>query len=203
MKTQIISGGHRTQSQSIKVANFIAKMIEKRGGEAKVTNLARNALPLWDEGVWAGEQRWKDIWGPIETDLKASDSYVIVTPEYNGMASPAIKNFFLFCRGEVVGHKPALLVSVTATLHNGAYPIHELRSSSFKNNKMLYIPDHVICREDEKILNGETPNPDSPTDAFTRVKLDYGVDMLKVYASAMKAVRESGVPNYKDFGSGM
>ena len=69
-----------------------------------------------------------------------------MTPEWNGMATPAIKNFFLYFSSSVLFHKPALIVTVSAG-HGGAYPVIELRSSGYKNTKLCYIPEHVIIRE--------------------------------------------------------
>ena len=201
MKTQIISGSHRLNGQSLKIAKFIQKMIQQKGGEAKITDLARNALPLWDERVWEGSADWKKIWDPMAAELRAADSLVVITPEYAGMASPALKNFFLFCGGDLVAHKPSLLVAVTSSLTNGAYPISELRASSYKNSKQLYIPDHVIVRDAEKVLNEETANGGS--DEFVRKRLTYGLATLAEYEKAMKVVRESGVINYKEFPFGM
>jgi hypothetical protein len=71
MKTQIISGSHRLNGQSFKVAKFVQKMIQQKGGEAKITELARGALPLWDERVWEGHADWKKVWDPIAADLRA------------------------------------------------------------------------------------------------------------------------------------
>ena len=205
MKTQIISGSHRENSQSMKVATYLAKVIDQKGGSAKITDLHHGALPLWDEKVWAGDPAWKALWDPIATDLRAADSLIIVTPEYAGMASPAIKNFFLFCGGDLIAHKPTMLVSVTSSLFNGAYPIQELRGSSYKNSRPLFVPDHVIVRDAEKVLNDVDPSakPANPTDEFTRKRIDFSVNMLSEYAKAMKAVRESTALNYKEFPFGM
>ncbi len=205
MKTQIISGSHRADSQSMKVANYIAKLIGQKGGEAKITDLHHGALPLWDESVWVGNPDWKKIWDPIAADLRGADSLVVITPEYAGMASPAIKNFFLFCGGDLIAHKPTLLVSVTSSATNGAYPIQELRGTSHKNSRPLYLPDHIIVREAEKVLMDSDPNgvAANPADEYLRKRMDYSVQMLREYAKALKSVRESAVLNYKDFPFGM
>lgn len=150
--------------------------------------------------MWSQDPKWKPIWGPIEEQLKEADSLIVISPEYHGMSPAALKNFFLFCSPAVVGHKPALLVGVSAG-QGGAYPIQELRGSSFKNNRILYIPDHVILREVEKVLNSETSTGGS--DDFYRKRLEYSLNTLAAYEGALKTVRESGVFNYKDFPNGM
>lgn len=200
MKTHIVSGSHRADSQSSKVSRYIASLIESKGGQATLTELKHNALPLWDEGMWSGDPKWKSLWSPIEAQLRAADSLVIVTPEYAGMASAAIKNFFLFCSGDLIAHKPALLVAVSAGT-GGSYPIHEMRASSYKNSRICYLPDHVIVRNAENVLNdGPATGSD---EEYLRKRIDYSVDLLAQYEKALKPIRSSGMLNYKDFPFGM
>ena len=204
MKTQIISGSHRLQSQSLKVSHFLQKEIEKKGHTAGITDLSRGSLPLWDERVWESDPQWTKIWAPIADQLRAADSFVVVVPEYAGMAPPALKNFFLFCTNDLMANKPGLLVSVSAGI-NGAYPIAEMRASSYKNCHLNYIPDHIIVREAPKILNDApaTDPRDKMNEDFILHRIQYGIAMLEQYSKALKMVRESGIPNYKDFGNGM
>jgi NAD(P)H-dependent FMN reductase len=201
MKTQIISGSHRANSQSMRVAQYLKSCIEKKGGTGSITDLSHSKLPLWDEGVWAGEVSWKQVWGPIEAELKAADSLIVISPEYAGMASPALKNFFLFCGGDLLAHKPALLVSVTTSLTNGAYPIQELRGSGYKNSHVLYLPEHLIVREVEHRFDGEAAS--SEADGYLRKRAGYCLDLLAQYEKALLQVRQSGVVNLQDYPFGM
>jgi NAD(P)H-dependent FMN reductase len=202
MKTVIISGSHRADSQSMRVAQFTKKRIVHLGGEASIIDLSHNALPLWDEGMWSGDQKWKSIWAPIAEKLRGADSLVLVTPEYAGMASPALKNFFLFLGGDLVAHKPAAIISVTTSAFSGSYPVQELRGSSFKNCRLVYIPDHVIVRTADKLLVGDQVEPNS-ADFFTRQRIDYSIVMLKEYAQALAPIQKSQHLNYKEMPFGM
>ena len=65
-------------------------------------------------------------------------------PEYGGMATPNSKTFLVFNNGELF-HKPGLIISVSSGT-GGAYPISELRSSSYKNSHIMWIPEHIIIR---------------------------------------------------------
>lgn len=202
MNTHIVSGSHRSISQSAKVAHYLEDRILKRGGKASVTELAHGNLPMWDDKVWAGDPEWKRIWDPIAAQLRAADSLIFVAPEYTGTAGAAIKNFFLFCGGDLIAHKPAMLVSVTASITNGAYPIMELRGSSYKNSKVIYVPDHIIVREAEKMLIGETAS--SPNDDYLRKRIEYSLDMLGEYEKALKPMREGySKLAHKEFPFGM
>jgi len=72
-----------------------------------------------------------------------------------------------------------------------------LRGSSYKNCRILYTPDHVIIKEAEKVLNGDTSV--SGSDEFYRKKIGHALDVLELYESAMKSVRSSELLNFKTF----
>ncbi len=198
MKISIVSGSARSQSQSIKVARFIESQLA--GHTTYLCSLANNPLPLWDEGVWSGTPLWQEKWAPIKQELQSSDAFIFVAPEWGGMVPAALKNFFLLCSAHEVGHKPGLIVSVSST-RNGAYPIAELRMSSYKNNRLCYIPEHLIVRDVEQVLNEGEPR--SEDDRYIRLRLNYCLEVLKQYAEALGQVRKSGVIDHKTFPNGM
>jgi NAD(P)H-dependent FMN reductase len=168
--------------------------------DARVISLANNPLPLWDEGVWGDDPKWKSLWGPISQELRAADALIVVSPEWSGMVPPGLKNFFLLCSSADVGHKPALIVSISSGV-GGSYPVTELRISSYKNTRIIYIPEHVIIRNVEEVLHGDTANGER--DVSTRGRVEYALRVLKEYAVALKGVRESGVVDHKSFPFGM
>ena len=65
MKITIISGSHRENSQSEKVARYIEKTLKEQGvcDETWLFSLAANPLPLWDEGIWNEDPRWDELLG--------------------------------------------------------------------------------------------------------------------------------------------
>jgi NAD(P)H-dependent FMN reductase len=200
MKVVVISGSHRKESQSERVARFAVERIRSLQVEADIVSLGGNPIPLWDEGVWSGDPAWQHNWGSISSKLQESSAIVVVVPEWAGMVPPALKNFFLLCSSEDVGHKPALLVSVSSGI-GGSYPIAELRMSSYKNNRLVYIPDHVIIRDVESMFHGVEASSDR--DLGARDRLDYSLKVLLEYARALTHVRQSGVINYADFPYGL
>jgi NAD(P)H-dependent FMN reductase len=200
MKVAIVSGSHRKESQSSRVASFVAGEVVAANGTPTIISLAQNPLPLWDEGVWSDDPTWQKVWSPISQQLKESDALVIVSPEWAGMAPPGLKNFMLLCSAADVGHKPALIISVSSGV-GGSYPVAELRISSYKNNRLVYIPEHVIIRNVEEMLHGDAPQNDR--DEATRARIRYGVKVLGEYAKALSLVRESGVVDHKSFPFGM
>lgn len=203
MKITIISGSHRVDSQSGKVARHIQRTLENGiCEETWLFDLAGNPLPLWDQGVWDGDEKWTDLLTPLRQQLASSDAFVVVSPEWHGQVPAGLKNFFLLCSKNEVGHKPALIVTVSSA-DGGAYPVAELRMSSYKNNRICYIPDHVIVRNVEKVLNDNPEDNDAGADAYFRERIEWNLNILKQYAIGLKQVRDSGVTKTEKFNNGM
>jgi hypothetical protein len=83
----------------------------------------------------------------------------------------------------------------------GSYPVSELRTSSYKNNRLVYIPEHVIVRNVEEMLHGDVAGNEQ--DESVRARLSYATSVLLQYAEALKSVRASAVIDYKSFPYGM
>lgn len=202
MKFFILSGSHRIEAQSLKVANYIKSVLMREHADANVYlySLSGNPLPLWDETTGGAPDA---LWEPISRELKSADALVVVSPEWSGMVPPGVKNFLLNCTADEIGHKPALIATVSAT-RGGSYPVAELRMSGYKNNRLVWIPEHVIFQHIEENLNAPDGATDlSKEDAFIRKRLRYALRLLEEYGKALKQVRASGVIDHQTFKSGM
>ncbi len=199
MKLFLVCGSHNENSQSIKVTHFLSERAKKKGfDQIFVLDLAKNPLPLWTpdfETYSAGNISYPSLL----QEVKSSEAFIVLTPEWNGMATPGIKNFFLYFSNPALFHKPALIVTVSAG-HGGAYPVIELRSSGYKNTKLCYIPEHVIVRDAEDVLNDITPC--SKADIFIRKRIDFCLLVLREYGEALLKVRSAQV-DYEEFLYGM
>ncbi|WP_252275094.1 NADPH-dependent FMN reductase [Pseudomonas subflava] len=179
----LIAGSSRNGSQSAKVARYLRQRLIELGlsstEQSSLIDLGERGLPLWpsdDKGPWADYQQ----------QLAGADALVVIAPEWNGMACPAVKNFFLYASKAELAHKPALLVGVSSGI-GGAYPISELRASGYKNCRIAYLPEHLIVRQVEAVMNeGEARDED---DLRIRKRADYALDILGKYAEALKPVR--------------
>ena len=203
MKIGIISGSHRNNSQSMKVARHIEKTLlnNKLADETYLFSLAGNPLPLWDEAIWDGDPAWQKRLAPVSKELSSCDGFVVIAPEYHGQVPAGLKNFFLMWKYEVY-HKPALIVGVSSA-DGGAYPVAELRMSSYKNNRICYLPEHLIIRHVESVLNDSPEDNNSDADSYFRERIEWSLGILKEYAIALKAVRKSGVTETEKFTNGM
>jgi azobenzene reductase len=200
MLNVIINGSHRQTAQSRKVALYLAEAWKKLNpaNESDVIHLTGNPLPLWDDDAWTGKSERNKMWEPYGARLAKAEVMTVVSPEWHGMAPSGLKNFFLYWSTKEVGHKPALIVTVSAS-RGGAYPVNELRTSGYKNAHVLYIPDHVIVREAEKMLNPESSGND---DDYLRRRIDFSLKILGDYGKAMTPVRQ-GITYPKEFVNGM
>jgi NAD(P)H-dependent FMN reductase len=202
MKFFVLSGSHRTEAQSLKVANYIKSVLtrEHAGSDVFLYSLSGNPLPLWDEINGGAPDA---LWDPISNELKSADALVIVTPEWSGMVTPGVKNFLLNCTADEVGHKPALIATVSAT-RGGSYPVAELRMSGYKNSRLVWLPEHMIFQHIGENLNAPDDAADlSKEDAYLRKRLRYDLRLLEEYGKALRQVRASGVIDHKTFKSGL
>jgi NAD(P)H-dependent FMN reductase len=204
MKIAIISGSHRKNSQSEKVARFIQKTLQEHQlcDATWLYSLGENPLPLWDESIWEGDANWQARMQPIHAQLSESDALVVIAPEWHGQVPAGLKNFFLLCGKQQVGHKPALITTVSSA-DGGAYPVAELRMSSYKNNRLCYIPEHVIVRHVESVLNDDPAQNNPDADSYFRERIRYALGILVEYAKALQQVRSSGVTETEKFANGM
>ena len=203
MKITIISGSHRNPSQSEKVARYIDRTLQQEQGvETWLYSLADNPVPLWDQSLWEDNPEWNERLAPIKEQLSSSDGFVIVSPEWHGQVPSGLKNFFLLFNRFELGHKPAMIVTVSSA-DGGAYPVAELRMSSYKNNRLCYIPEQVIVRNVESVLNEKAEENNADADAYFRERLSWSLGILKGYAEALKPMRESVQVHHDKFGNGM
>ncbi|OTA15733.1 reductase [Xenorhabdus vietnamensis] len=198
MKLTIISGSQRPDSRSQRVACYLQKLSSKHGfTDIELLDLANTELPLHD-GFTTDISAESHPWQAIAQLLRESEAFIFVTPEWHGMATPALKNFLLHCSIAELGHKPALLASVSGGI-NGVYPLCELRMTGFKNNHVCFLPDHLIFRQGENLISKELVCND---EAFEG-RANYTLKLFKAYAKALKQVREDIGEESKNYLYGM
>lgn len=182
----IVCGSHRSSSNSLKVCEFIHSQLVAKKADSQILDLVKTPLPIWNEGVWEQGDNWNEAWTLTKQGLSQSEAFVFVVPEYGGMVPPHIKNLILLCSAKELGHKPALLVGVSQG-PGGTYPIIEMRGMGYKNNKIVYIPDHVIIRNVNEFLQDQ----DNERQSVVRDRLCRSIDVLLAYAEAFKPLREN------------
>lgn len=204
MKITIVSGSHRKESQSIKIAGVVQKALEKykKCDEYYLIDLYGSSLPLWHENIWESKSRSAELLGQISNQLLSSDAFVIISPEWHGMVPSGLKNFFLMWGKGELAHKPALIITLSSG-DGGSYPVAELRMSSYKNNRICFLPEHLIIRNVESIFNINPVNNNSSAQLYFENRLDYCLKQLLTYGEAFKQIRASGDVSLDVYKSGM
>lgn len=146
----IVTGSNRARSQSERIGRIAEGMLAEIGAETDLLSLHAVEIPMWSEEKWAEdaspESFWRAEWPAISARLAAADGFVVVSPEWHGMASPMLKNLLCCCDKGELAFKPAHPIAVSAGA-GGAYPISELRQSGYKNSYLHWTPDHTIVRD--------------------------------------------------------
>lgn len=200
MNFVVISGSSRSGSQSLKVAKWFESKLNDLSHEATVLDLHEVNLPLAHEDIWS-EIDNNDTAIAVRKKLEQADGFVMVTPEWNGMAGPALKNLFHYVK-MTMAYKPVYLVAVSG-YRGGAYPIAELRMNSAKNTYINYIPEHLIVRGAEDLMNDLDENSGDESDQYVKNRGLYGLSILVEYAMALKSVRDSKALDFETYKNGM
>ena len=225
LKYTIIVGSHRKKSQSRKVADFCYKTLDElviplKGNKRRETipqieliDLGLVKLPFWSEelSLQSSQEELKS-WNDTQVKLKGSKAFIFVVPEWGGMVPSAMKNFFLLDAGRFLYHRPALIISVSAS-RNGAYPIAELRMSSYKNTHVHYLTEHIIVKNVSDVLNDskslsehvkeEEDTKHVKEDIYLRKRIKYALSVLIEYARAFEEIHKSGVLDRETYPHGM
>lgn len=199
MRTLIVSGSHRKESNSFKVAQFLAQKLQalKLDPNPDILNMADGPLPLWDDEMWVEGSALTKHWQPFSERLHRATALVIIAPEWAGMVPPALKNFFVFCSSKEIGHKPGLICTVSTGM-GGSYPAAELRMSSYKNSKICYIPENLVIRAVSDFLAGE-----SKIAKDMHHRAEYALTLLNAYSNALELVRRDDITRISEFPNGL
>ncbi len=199
MKISIISTSHRKNSESFRIARILKKEIVKINNKIDFYNLDmfENKVPFWTSERSEDNKFWDKEIKKISSELFSSDGFIIVVPEYGGMASPNSKNLFLIFNNGEFFHKPGLIVSISSG-NGGAYPISELRSSSYKNSHITWIPENIIIRNVQQYSPG---NHGDLIPNWLDSRINYSCNLLIKYSEYLMPIQK--LINRKDFSNGM
>ncbi|MFZ9718166.1 MAG: NADPH-dependent FMN reductase [Chitinophagaceae bacterium] len=92
MNVEIISGSPRKDSVSYRVALFLQKHLATRAHyHTGVLDVREWNLPLLQE-VFSSVENTPEPYKPLSKRIFEADAFILVTPEYNGSYTPALKN---------------------------------------------------------------------------------------------------------------
>jgi NAD(P)H-dependent FMN reductase len=120
----VVSGASRPQSQLRAAIAHAVRFAESAGGTVRVCDLAATRLPIMEDG--SDDQGAHPDIVRVRADARWAQGFVLVTPEYHGNMSGALKNWFDFLWLELAG-KFAGVVSVTGG-GTGDMSIHAVKT---------------------------------------------------------------------------
>ena len=92
MKIEIISGSPRTASVTHRVALHLKNWLSQNSShEADIIAMKDWNIPAV-QSVWVSLEKAPVEFQPLAERIFNADAYILVTPEYNGSYSPAMKN---------------------------------------------------------------------------------------------------------------
>jgi NAD(P)H-dependent FMN reductase len=95
MNIEIVSGSPRENSVTVRVAKFLNNELSRKFDKHNVDLLDVRDFPLpMVQEVWGSLDKVPEEWKPLAERMFGADAFILVTPEYNGSYSPAMKNLF-------------------------------------------------------------------------------------------------------------
>ena len=95
MKIEIVSGSPRQESITYRLALFLKKQFEeKTKHEINIIDVREWNFPTLQEVVYSSVDNTPEHYKPLAQRMFAADAFIVVTPEYNGSYTPAMKNLF-------------------------------------------------------------------------------------------------------------
>jgi len=192
MNILVISGSPRTDSSSLNVAKYASGQLNEQNNiDSRIFDLNDCTLEMWHDNAPMDDMA-KEL-------IQWAQGYVFIVPEWHGMAPPAFKNLFYYFNN-LFAHKPVYIIGVSSGA-GGRYPITELRSSTYKNSFINYIPVSTVIDQVDDVINAQGELMEGNEHIGQR--LDEGLQFLNVYTSALADVRSSEIFKEKRFKNGM
>lgn len=95
MNISIVSGSPRENSLSFRVALFLQKHLQQQTNySVQIIDVRKHSVPAFLQGVIRSVDEAPDSLKPLAQQIFATDAFILVTPEYNGSYTPALKNLF-------------------------------------------------------------------------------------------------------------
>ncbi len=95
MNIEIVSGSPRKESITYRVAVFLQKLLSsKTTHNVNIIDVREWNFPTLQEEVYSSVDKTPENYKPLAKRMFGANAFIIVTPEYNGSYTPAMKNLF-------------------------------------------------------------------------------------------------------------
>jgi NAD(P)H-dependent FMN reductase len=129
MKIEIISGSPRKNSITRRLALHLQKQLrEHYEHEINIIDMYENDFPAL-EGVFSSIEKTPEAYRPLAERMFAAEAFILVTPEYNGSYTSAMKN--LLDHFPKQHHKPFGIVTASPGALGGMRAAMQLQQLVF------------------------------------------------------------------------
>jgi NAD(P)H-dependent FMN reductase len=112
MNIEIVSGSPRKESITYREALYLQKhFTQKTNHHTGILDVREWNLPVLQEEVYSSVEKTPEKYKPLASRMFAADAFIIVTPEYNGSYTPAMKGLFDHFPKQM--HKPFGIVTAS------------------------------------------------------------------------------------------
>lgn len=112
MNIEIVSASPRKESITFRLATFLQKHLSANSRHnVDVIDVREWNFPALQEEVYSSVDNTPDPYKPLAKRMFGADAFIIVTPEYNGSYTPAMKNLFDHFPKQM--HKPFGIVTAS------------------------------------------------------------------------------------------
>ncbi|MTH53428.1 NAD(P)H-dependent oxidoreductase [Bacillus mangrovi] len=179
MNILILSGGPRKTGRSALAANYLASLNDGM----ELIDLSDLVLP-----VYSGEEEQNHL--PEVKKLKEAarkaDGFVMISPEYHGGISGALKNALDYLGSDYFAHKAVALTAVAGGGKGGINTLNQMRTimrALYANAipKQLVLDPHCFNREEKTLL-------EEPARLINEL-----LDELQLYTKAGIQIRKEGL----------
>lgn len=95
MNIEIVSGSPRNESITFRLVMFLQKYLqEKTRHDVNILDVREWPLSVMQQDVFTSVENTPDDLKPLTLRMMNADAFIMVTPEYNGSYTPALKNLF-------------------------------------------------------------------------------------------------------------
>lgn len=95
MNISIVSGSPRKDSVTFRVALFLKKLLEeKTNHNISIIDVRDYNIPMLLQSVITSVEKAPDDLKDLTEKIFSTNAFILVTPEYNGSYTPALKNLF-------------------------------------------------------------------------------------------------------------
>lgn len=150
----IISGTNREQSNSLKVAHYYQKELQRKGEEWTVLSLTNLPSEITISDLYG---KRSEEFQPIQSLVSSARKFIFIIPEYNGSFPGVLKTFVDACSFPAsFFHKKVALVGVSSGKYGNIRGVdHFTGVCNYMRMHVLPLKIHIAKIQDEMNSNGE------------------------------------------------